>query len=30
MYTKEEIKSMLFIDIETTSGFKTFGELSFD
>lgn len=27
MYTKEEIKSMLFIDIETTSGFKTFGEL---
>lgn len=27
MYSKEEIKSMLFIDIETTSGFKTLGEL---
>jgi len=27
MYTKEEIKSMLFIDIETTSGFKTLDEL---
>jgi predicted PolB exonuclease-like 3'-5' exonuclease len=27
MYSKEEIKSMLFIDIETTSGFKTLDEL---
>lgn len=27
MYSKEEIKSMLFIDIETTSGFKTLSEL---
>ena len=27
MYSKEEIKSMLFIDIETTSGFRTLDEL---
>lgn len=27
MYSREEIKSMLFIDIETTSGFKTLDEL---
>lgn len=28
MYTEQEIKGMLFIDIETTSEFSTFGEFS--